>query len=102
LGQYIRSQRWTLSFAQLVVSRGQEDVATCFFKGNADEHLVLMLAFHENAWVVTAYEVPAKPWARVNGETFEEYVNEMVAEAKEQGTACHAGLLADGLYLLEH
>ena len=102
LGQYLRSQRWTLWFTELVVSGGREDVATCFFKGSAREHLVLMLAFHENAWTVTAYEIPAKSWARANGESVEEYVNRMVAEAKEQGTSFHNGPLADGLYLLEH
>ncbi len=101
LGQYLRSQRWTLWFTELVVSGGREDVATCFFKGSAHEQLVLMLAYHENAWIVSAYEIPAKSWARAKSESLEEYVNRMVAEAKEQGTSFHNGPLTDGLYLLE-
>ena len=102
LGQYIRSQRWTLWFTEIVVSDGNDDVATCFFRGNADGHFALMLAFQNDTWIVTAYEIPEKPWARVHGETMEEYVSEMVAEAKEQGEPYHKGTLADGLYLLEH
>lgn len=102
LQQYLRSQHWTLWFTEIVVSGGQEDVADCYFKGSKDEHLVLGLAFHKNTWIVTTYEIPAKPFARVHGETMEEYVSEMVAEAKEQGEPYHNGTLADGLYLLEH
>jgi hypothetical protein len=102
LGQYLRSQRWTLWFTKLVVSEGREDVATCFFKGSSNAQLVLMLAYLENTWIVTAYEIPAKSWARTKGESLEEYVNRMVAEAKKQGTPLYNGTLADGLYLLEH
>ncbi len=100
LGQYIRSKRWTLWFTEIVVSDGKDDVATCFFKASPNRHLVLMLAFQDDAWVVTAYEIPERPWARVHGETMEEYVSGMVAEAREQGEAWHKGPLADGLYLL--
>jgi hypothetical protein len=102
LGQYIRSQRWTLWFTEIVVSDGKDDVATCFFRGSTDGHLALMLAFQNDAWIVTAYKIPEKPWARVHGEAMEEYVSEMVAQAKEQGEPYHKGTLADGLYLLEH
>lgn len=102
LGQYIRSQTWTLWFTEIVVVDGKEDVATCFFRGKTDEYLALMLAFQNDAWIVTGYEIPARPWARVNGETMEEYAREMLDEAKKQGEAYHNGTLADGIYLLEH
>lgn len=101
LQQYLRSQHWTLWFTDLVVSGGQEDVADCYFKGSKGEHLVLGLAFHENTWIVTTYEIPAKPFARADDETLEEFVNRMVTLAKEQGTPFRKGPLPDGLYLLE-
>ena len=102
LGQYIRAHCWTLWFTEIVVTDGKDDVATCFLKGGADEHLVLMLAFQNDGWLVTAYEIPARPWARRNGETLGDFVTKQVSEAKEQGTALHNGPLTDGLYLLEH
>ena len=85
-GQYIRPQRWTLWFTEIVVADGKDDVATCFFRGSVDGHLVLMLATQNDAWIVTAHEIPERSWPRVHSETMEEYVDKMVAEAREQGT----------------
>ncbi len=99
--RYVVSQSWVLCLTEIVVLDRVEDVANCFFKGSAGGYLELGLVFHEGAWIVTRLEIPTLPGAR-GSETFETYIERMMAGAREQGVPYRAGLLGDGLYLLEH
>jgi hypothetical protein len=102
LKRCIQSQQWNLWFTEIVVLGGKEDVATCFFRSRSQDSLVVMLAFHQKSWVVTAYETPETRFARSEDETVDQYANKMVASVKEQGTAFLEGPLVDGLYFIEH
>lgn len=101
LQETIQSQEWKLSFTNIVVTDGIEDVATCFFRSETNDHLVLMLATLDQEWIVTGYEIAPIPWARLGGQPLEEYVEEMVTLTKEQGIPYTVGPLEDGLYFRE-
>jgi hypothetical protein len=102
LQRYIQSQQWNLWFTEIVVLGGKEDVATCFFQSSNQDSLVVMLAFHQNSWVVTACETTATRFARSEDETVDQYASNMVTSVKEQGTTFLEGPLVDGVYFIEH
>ena len=104
LQEFVKARQWTQSFTEIDLFDGQEDSATCYFRSSDGEFLVLMLGYHYDVkeWQIGAYEIPARTFARPEGETFADYVLRSVNAAKAAASPYRPGVTADGSYFIEY
>lgn len=106
LEKYIRNNEWDLYFTSIEIWEGNEDLADVILKARSGDIVIFILGFWYDTerWELDGYEFPALTYDRPDDQSYEDYVRQIIDEAKDAGVSYSERATIDdnGLYFIEY
>jgi hypothetical protein len=106
LEKFVRNNIWDLYFTSVEIWEGNEDLADVILMAESGDIVVFILGFWYDTerWELDGYEFPALTYDRPEDQTYEEYIQQIIDDAKADGvTYSKRGTIGDnGLYYIEY
>jgi hypothetical protein len=106
LEKYIKNNHWNLHFTIIEVYDGTDDMADVILKARSGDLAIFMLGYwyDTDRWELDAYEFPALTFDRPLDQPYEDYVKQIIDDAREYGVPFSARETIEdaGLYYIEY
>ncbi|HEC78563.1 MAG TPA: hypothetical protein ENI34_05390 [candidate division WOR-3 bacterium] len=106
LEKYVRNNTWSLYFTIIDIYNGHEDMADVILKAKSGDLVVFCLGFwyDVNRWELDAYEFPALTFDRPEDQSYEDYVQQIIDDAKAVGVeySKRETIKKQGTYYIEY
>lgn len=87
LETFVRNNTWDLYFTAVDVYDGREDIADIILKASSGDIVIFIVAYWYDSeqWKLDGYEFPGLTDDRPEEQSYEDYVNEIIENAKTYG-----------------
>jgi len=87
LETFVRNNEWDLFFTAVDMYDGQDDIADVILKAGSGDIVIFIVAYWYDTerWELDGYEFPGLTYDRPEDQSYEDYVAEIIANAKDYG-----------------
>ncbi|MBN2621218.1 hypothetical protein JXB22_09035 [candidate division WOR-3 bacterium] len=106
LETFVRNNTWDLYFTAVDIYDGEEDIADVILKAASGDIVIFIVAYWYDTkrWELDGYEFPGLTYDRPEEQSYEDYVDEIVENAKSYGVpyAQRKTITDMGTYYIEY